>query len=197
MSEINKKLATIQKNLKAPKNQRNSFGNYNYRSCEEVLEAVKPLLGDLTLTISDRIIRKGDRYYVEATVTLSDGKEKIEVTALAREEAEKKGMSESQITGSASSYARKYALNGIFAIDDAKDADTMDNRSIIKPPKATPTVGEISNQDIEDVFGKVCPDCGKEMQKRTAKTGKSAGREFFGCSGYPACKKTVAINDPF
>jgi hypothetical protein len=120
-------LAKIQAELKAPKNQKNSFGGYNYRSCEDILEAVKPLLKkhDACLTISDIIEEIGGRIYVKATVKFEgqDGCH-AEVTAYAREAETKKGMDESQITGAASSYARKYALNGLFLIDDTKDADT-------------------------------------------------------------------------
>jgi hypothetical protein len=120
-------LAEIQKKLKAPKNQHNNFGNYNYRSCEDILEAVKPLLDDMWLTINDEIVPVGNRYYIKATATLHGTDTEISVSAYAREEETKKGMDASQITGSASSYARKYALNGLFLIDDTKDADTRDN----------------------------------------------------------------------
>ena len=134
------KLTEIQQQLKAPKGQRNDFGKYNYRSCEDILEAVKPLLNGCQLTISDEVRFLGDRYYIEATVVFKDGDEKTIVKASAREQESRKGMDASQITGSASSYARKYALNGLFLIDDTKDADTMDNT---KPttkdnPKAGP-----------------------------------------------------------
>jgi hypothetical protein len=126
----------IQAKLHAPKNQHNSFGNYNYRSCEDILEAVKPLLHELDwyLTISDEIINHGDRFYVEATVTVFNEEGTIVRSAkgIAREQETKKGMDAAQITGAASSYARKYALNGLFAIDDTKDADTMDNRESAK-----------------------------------------------------------------
>nr|WP_272929978.1 ERF family protein [Escherichia coli] len=115
---------TIQQTLNAPKNQRNNFGGYNYRSAEDILEAVKPLLQNITLTVSDEIVLIGNRYYVKATATLSDGEDEISVTAYAREEESKKGMDASQLTGATSSYARKYALNGLFCIDDAKDPDT-------------------------------------------------------------------------
>lgn len=120
------KLISIQKELKVPKSQRNTFGNYNYRNCEDILEAVKPLLAkhECVLTLSDSIEAVGSRYYVKATARVTDGKDSIEVTAYAREAETKKGMDDSQITGSTSSYARKYALNGLFAIDDTKDADT-------------------------------------------------------------------------
>jgi len=121
------KLHEIQTQLKAPKNQFNSFGKYNYRSCEDILEAVKPLLNGLVLLLSDDIIQIGDRYYVKATATLTDGKDTISNPAHAREEADKKGMDASQLTGATSSYARKYALAGLFLLDDNKDADTQDN----------------------------------------------------------------------
>ncbi|AEE56287.1 DNA single-strand annealing protein [Escherichia coli UMNK88] len=123
-TELHKKLWTIQQTLNAPKNQRNNFGGYNYRSAEDILEAVKPLLQNITLTVSDEIVLIGNRYYVKATATLSDGEDEISVTAYAREEESKKGMDASQLTGATSSYARKYALNGLFCIDDAKDPDT-------------------------------------------------------------------------
>nr|DAP67088.1 MAG TPA: ERF superfamily protein [Caudoviricetes sp.] len=127
-NKIITKLATIQKKLKAPKNQFNKFGNYKYRSCEDILESLKGLLEktETSLKISDELVLLGDRFYVKATATLYDleSTEKIENTAYAREEETKKGMDGSQITGTASSYARKYALNGLFLIDDTKDADT-------------------------------------------------------------------------
>lgn len=127
MNELNKRLAEIQQNLKAPKKEFNKFGGYNYRSCEDILEAVKPLLNDTTLLIWDEIVSVGDRYYVKATAELYDGENSIKSVAYAREAEKKTGMDEAQITGAASSYARKYALNGLFAIDDTKDADTKDN----------------------------------------------------------------------
>lgn len=119
------KLLIIQSELKAPKNQRNSFGQYNYRSCEDILEALKPLLlaNKCTLTLNDELILIGERYYIKATATLTDGAKSIQVNAFAREEETKKGMDGSQITGASSSYARKYALNALFLIDDQKDSD--------------------------------------------------------------------------
>lgn len=126
---VYEKLIKVQKELKAPKNQRNSFGNYNYRSCEDILEALKPVLAEngATVFISDKPIVKENLWsYIESTVTFVDieSGESVTVTAFARESESKKGMDVSQITGSASSYARKYALNGLFLIDDTKDADT-------------------------------------------------------------------------
>jgi hypothetical protein len=120
-------LKKIQKELKAPKNQYNAFGKYKYRSCEDILEAVKPLLNNATLVINDEMVVIGERYYIKATATLTEADKSISATAYAREPEEKKGMDEAQITGATSSYARKYALNGLFLIDDTKDADTMDN----------------------------------------------------------------------
>ena len=137
---IQEKLTTIQLELKAPKSKRNNFGNYNYRSCEDILEAVKPLLAAnmCSLTLDDDVLCIGDRVYVKATATLTDHAEgaTISTNAFAREAETKKGMDESQITGTASSYARKYALNGLFAIDDTKDADTDEYQGREAPRQA-------------------------------------------------------------
>lgn len=131
-----KVLQKIQQELKANKGQYNEFGKYAYRSCEDILEAAKPVLAkyDAAITLSDDIVLIGDRYYVKATATLTIAVNNTKAmtfttTAFAREAVARKGMDESQITGSASSYARKYALSGLFALDDTKDADTMDNRA--------------------------------------------------------------------
>lgn len=121
-----KKLMRIQSDLKAPKGQKNAFGGYKYRSCEDILEAVKPLLRreEMILIISDEIVSVEGRVYIKATATVSDGITFMKAEALAREADTKKGMDPSQVTGATSSYARKYALNGLFCIDDTKDADT-------------------------------------------------------------------------
>lgn len=126
---IYEKLLNVQTELKAPKGQYNNFGKYKYRSCEDILEALKPVLekNKLTMYISDDIVVINERYYVKATVYLINSEkmgETIQVSALAREEETKKGMDGSQITGASSSYARKYALNGMFMIDDTKDSDS-------------------------------------------------------------------------
>ena len=144
---ITDKLLEVQAALVAPKGQTNTFGKYKYRSCEDILEALKPLLkkAGLTLVISDEIVLVGGvsepaRFYVKATVKIADAENTMEVTAYAREAAEKKGMDAAQITGAASSYARKYALNGMFLIDDTRDADTMDNSAAeTKTPAKTTT----------------------------------------------------------
>ncbi len=119
-------LINIQSRLKAPKDLRNKFGGYNYRSAESILEAVKPLLKEFgcQLTISDDIISAEGRVYIKATATICDGKDSVSVSGFAREEESKKGMDSAQLTGATSSYARKYALNGLFCIDDNKDPDT-------------------------------------------------------------------------
>jgi hypothetical protein len=132
------KLAYCQSALKAPKDLKNNFGNYNYRSCESILEALKPILKevDALLTMSDKMVAVGERVYVETTITFqgtTSEEEPIIVTASAREAVAKKGMDDAQITGAASSYTRKYGLNAMFLIDDTKDADTMDN----SPEKVT------------------------------------------------------------
>ena len=124
---VYKKLIEVQTKLKAPKNQYNSFGKYSYRNCEDILEALKPILHEVgaTIIISDEVVSVNERYYVKATVKFIDTEtgEVVEASANAREEDNKKGMDSSQFTGSTSSYARKYALNGLFAIDDTKDSD--------------------------------------------------------------------------
>ena len=136
------KLLRVQAELKANKSQFNKFGNYNYRSCEDILEAVKPLLNreGLLMTISDEVVNILDRVYVMAHVVITDGNTKMEVSALAREPVEQKGMRSAQITGSASSYARKYALSGMYLIDDTKDDDTKDNSNHTAPTSKTEQV---------------------------------------------------------
>ena len=152
MKELTKRLSKIQKELKAPKNQKNNFGKYNYRSCEDILEAVKNLLLDDVIIITDEIKQVGDRVYVKATAKFTDGESEIISTAYARESLTKKGMDESQITGSTSSYARKYALNGLLLIDDSKDSDSNDNtpkESVASPvkPKELPILDDKTLED--------------------------------------------------
>jgi hypothetical protein len=161
MSDLTRKLASIQQTLKAPKSQVNTFATYKYRSCEDILEAVKPLLNDLVLTISDDIVEVGGRVYVKATVSINSGSGSVSTTAFARESLSKKGMDDSQITGSASSYARKYALNGLFCIDDTKDADATnqhDKPSVIDESQLAVIYDLIEKTDTEikkfcDAFG--------------------------------------------
>lgn len=183
-------LKRIQKELKAPKGQHNSFGNYNYRSCEDILEAVKPLLNGAILTLSDEIVLIGDRFYVKATATITENDKSMSATAYARESLDKKGMDSAQITGAASSYARKYCLNGLFCIDDTKDADTMAHEE-----KSQPRAISATSKPIVHNSNDVICSCGAKMQKKTAKTGKYAGREFYGCSDYPNCKEMKKIEE--
>jgi hypothetical protein len=147
------KLSEIQQKLKAPKSQFNKFGGYEYRSCEDILTALKPLLGGAVILLADEIVQIGERYYVKATATLREGEEVITTTAFAREEEIKKGMSSDQVTGSASSYARKYALNGLFAIDDTKDSDTTNTHDKPSPsqpvPAQQPTQAPVPQQHSE------------------------------------------------
>jgi DNA-directed RNA polymerase subunit RPC12/RpoP len=171
-------LTQIQTKLKAPKGQYNSFGKYNYRSCEDILEALKPVLSEhkASVILSDEIIEIGGRFYVKATATLYAGGESCSATAQAREDAEKKGMDGSQITGTASSYARKYALNGLFAIDDTKDADTGVVPQNTQPAPVLPQIPAQQEQPKEYK----CIPCGKVFEGFTDKNGKfwNAGQVY-------------------
>lgn len=152
---LTEKLIHIQKALKAPKNQYNQFGNYKYRSAEDILEAVKPLNAEhgLLLMLTDEPVMIGEWHYIKATARITDGKDSYEVTAYARESENKKGMDHSQVTGTASSYARKYALNGLYLIDDTKDADTDEYQKQSNKQKVTPItpgqIGEIKTKAFE------------------------------------------------
>lgn len=158
------KMTDIQMRLKAPKGQYNSFGKYNYRSCEDILEAVKPLLNEhkLYICISDEVVTVLSRVYVRATVTVSDGETSLTTSAYAREEESKKGMDGSQVTGASSSYARKYALNGMFAIDDNKDSDA-------------------TNTGKKEEKQYCCVSCGKPFEAFTA---KSTGKQYNAAQAY-------------
>jgi len=152
------KLTEIQKQLKAPKNQKNNFGKYKYRSCEDILEAVKPLIpDDCRLILSDSVELIGERYYVKAIANFTDGDNVTIVNAWAREAEDKKGMDVAQITGAASSYARKYALNGLFLIDDTKDADTTNNGD---PGNNNPKPEVVKTKDIELTSGQIIKTAG-------------------------------------
>lgn len=162
---VYEKLMNIQSNLKSPKSQENTFGHYKYRSCEDILEALKPLLAEVKaiLTLTDTIEHIGERFYVKATATFIDIEkgERLEVSALAREDEIQKGMSSSQVTGSVSSYARKYSLNGLFCIDDTKDADTMDNKTPTDTPKQQGNTNTPTDNTEVTVTAKMLIDMGK------------------------------------
>ena len=147
------KLMNVQNELKVPKNNKNTFGNYKFRNAEDILEALKPLLKkyNATVIITDDVVTTGNRYYIKATVKFIDTEtgETIETSALAREDETKKGMDSSQITGSTSSYARKYALNGLFAIDDTKDSDTTN-----KHLKDEPTLSDAQIKRLYTISNK-------------------------------------------
>lgn len=173
---INEKLLEIQTELKAPKSQYNSFGKYKYRNCEDILEALKPLLAKVkaAVVITDEIVNIAQRFYVKATVRLInvDNEEVIETSAYAREPENKKGLDESQITGSTSSYARKYALNAMFAIDDTKDSDyspdinskplikeknnNVSRETLIKINKSIDKYANLANKTPEEVLAVMC-----------------------------------------
>lgn len=174
------RLRQVQVQLKAPKGQRNTFGSYNYRNCEDILEAVKPLLdkADLTLVLTDEVVMVGDRYYVKAEARVWYGTDSLWVSAFAREEETKKGMDGSQITGAASSYARKYALNGLFLIDDTKDSDATNTgepkvaQAAPKQPWRNPRAGAMSMKTPEPKPDSFLDDAGVPpyLQETTAAT---------------------------
>ncbi len=168
---MSQKLSVIQGELHAPKSQYNKFGNYAYRNCEDILMALKPLLAErgCSVLLSDEILNIGDRFYIKATAEIFDGTGRIFVTAMAREEQQKKGMDAAQITGAASSYARKYALNGLFAIDDNKDPDS---HKPLEPQK------KVEKVEPEKTIDKVKSDCLTAF----AKDGNSFGLFCFGRS---------------
>ncbi|EAB7210713.1 ERF family protein [Salmonella enterica] len=169
--EFYARLAEIQEHLNAPKNQYNSFGKYKYRSCEDILEGVKPLLKGLFLSISDEVVLIGDRYYVKATATITDGENSHSASAIAREEENKKGMDAAQVTGATSSYARKYCLNGLFGIDDSKDADTDEHKQQQNAAPAKQTKSSPSSHAPEQVL-KAFTEAA--MQKNTVEELKQA-----------------------
>lgn len=179
MSDFLKRVGMAQAELKAPKNQYNSFGKYNYRSCEDILEAAKPINKKygLVLLLTDKPVCIGQRYYIEATARLYDieSEQFIEATASARESDTKKGMDDSQVTGTASSYARKYALNGLYNIDDTKDADTDAYK---KQTTNTTSAPEYK-----------CGDCGKPFE---AFRDPTSGKTFTSAEVFQMAKKRNA-----
>ena len=166
---LTQKLLNVQRDLKAPKGQYNSFGKYKYRSAEDILEAVKPInvRNGILLTITDEPILIGEWHYIKASATVTDGVDNLTVTAYARESETKKGQDLSQITGTASSYARKYALNGLYLIDDTKDADTDEyrNQGNKAPASKSATQAEIGNLKKEVIaFSNLMKEQGKDVK---------------------------------
>lgn len=182
MSSLHEKLINVQSELKAPKSRKNSFANYSYRNCEDILEAVKPLLKEqgLVLTVSDEIVQVGDRFYVKARATLNCEDGSVHVDAYAREPEEKRGSDASQITGAASSYARKYALNGLFLIDDNQDADSQDNREQPKAkPKPVPLASETQLSRIDNFARSLGIENVYEKAKTTRETLTASGADII------------------
>ena len=168
---VYKKLIEVQNKLKAPKSQYNSFGKYNYRNAEDILEAVKPILENVgaTIFIKDSIELIGDRFYVKATVSFVDieSGSVIETSALARESEEKKGMDSAQVTGATSSYARKYALNGLLLIDDTKDNDHDSmHQTDNKEPKKEENKPNYDNKEKEEVIQKIVAKIGNDSERK-------------------------------
>lgn len=166
VKNIESRLLAIQSELKAPKSQYNSFGKYNYRNCEDILEAVKPLCAKhgAVLKLSDNLVQIGERYYITATAMLANienPSEIISAMAFAREEERKKGMDDSQVTGASSSYARKYALNALFCIDDTKDSDATNTGGGTKS-EAKPAENPPGKTDAPSPY--LCSDCGKSIR---------------------------------
>jgi hypothetical protein len=183
-------LHDIQTKLKVGKENTNTFGKYNYRNCSDILEAVKPLLPEgFSLLLSDEIVLIGERYYVKATAILSNGKESSVVTAFARESFDKKGMDDSQITGAASSYARKYALNGLFAIDDTKDADSMDNTDHKTAPKAVAK----SHNNVNEIFEVAIKAISNAMDAESLKSHYEAAKTM--CSNQPEADRVMKVRN--
>jgi hypothetical protein len=156
MSKATIKLQAIQSSLNAPKTLENKFGGYKYRSAESILEALKPHLEEhqAVLTLSDEIVEVGGRVYVKATATFSTDDQTITTTAFAREAESKKGMDDAQVTGACSSYARKYALNGLFCIDDTKDADATETHGKSEPV-SKPTPAPAKPTEDKEMIGKI------------------------------------------
>lgn len=173
--EFLEKVIALQNELKAPKSKFNSFGKYKYRSCEDILEAVKPLCAKygLLLTVSDELVCMGDRFYVRARAKLRDGEEH-EVCAFgyAREDEDKKGMDGAQVTGTSSSYARKYALNGLLLIDDTKDADTDEHAKEVAAKVVEPT--DVQKAALKDA----CKALGLNVADVLTKAGYKKGMTF-------------------
>lgn len=209
---IFERLAVVQKFLKAPKNKNNSFGKYNYRSCEDILESAKPILHEhgLTLFLTDEIVEISGRFYVKATATVyttDGGEERFSVSAFARESETKSGMDAAQITGAASSYARKYALNGLFCIDDTKDADSDEyaRESQARAKKTTtkkkvePAPESVSNailngtnEESADILP-ICNDCGEPITPTEKYTVARIVESTIKTFGVPCCMKCGSI----
>ena len=196
MGEVYKKLLNIQAKLKAPKGQWNEFGKYSYRSCEDILEAVKPIAAEerAVVHVTDTLQLIGDRYYIKATAILIDVETGDTITsdAYAREEETKKGMDQSQITGASSSYARKYALSGLFALDDVKDSDgTNTHDKEPQKPASSTTKPQTSSADSKNESKQRCSQCNKEIDNNVAVYSKNKYGKIL-CRD---CQKKQSVDD--
>lgn len=200
MKKIFSELSRIQQELKAPKTLFNKFGNYYYRNAEGILEAVKPMLNGLVLIINDEPVVIGDRFYIKATVTLTDGEESISAVAFAREDETKKGMDGCQITGACSSYARKYALNALLMIDDSKDSDDDSlspknpANSVKAKPEPLPEIRQEATATVSTAAAVPAPKKQTEAQKLIANAKRSIEQEFPGFDFKAERQKLIAEN---
>lgn len=198
----------IQMNLKAPKNQFNAFGKYKYRNCEDIFEGLKEvMIPHAHVTVTDEMVIVGDRYYVKATATLNWGGQTISNVSYAREPQDKKGMDESQVTGATSSYARKYALNGLFMIDDVKDADAGEQeKKEVKKPKEIPLVKEFTQEELEMLLESIekspamvdldfCKSNGRAAWKRMSETQRISVTKAIDVREVLLLAETKAVED--
>lgn len=195
-SEISliEKLVKAQTEIKAPKNQWNAFGKYKYRNAEDIQESVKPILADLglALTLSDTVVQVGERYYVQSTASVSDGIGELRVTAFAREDESRKGMTESQVTGCASSYARKYALGGLFLLDDTKDDDPEQQTAQATPKPAVQKPTTTPQQEKLEALLRIEKQFAKTLQRWCELNGSDFKRMGAGVKSRPDFERSIS-----
>lgn len=194
-SEISliEKLVKAQIEIKAPKNQWNAFGKYKYRNAEDIQESVKPILADLglALTLSDTVVQVGERYYVQSTASVSDGIGELRVTAFAREDESRKGMTESQVTGCASSYARKYALGGLFLLDDTRDDDSEQSTTQATPKPAVQKPTTTPQQENLEALLRIEKQFAKTLQRWCELNGSDFKRMGAGVKSRPDFERSI------
>lgn len=195
-SEISliEKLVKAQTEIKAPKNQWNAFGKYKYRNAEDIQESAKPILADLglALTLSDTVVQVGERYYVQSTASVSDGIGELRVTAFAREDESRKGMTESQVTGCASSYARKYALGGLFLLDDTRDDDSEQRTAQATPKPAVQKPTTTPQQENLEALLRIEKQFSKTLQRWCELNGSDFKRMGAGVKSRPDFERSIS-----
>lgn len=195
-SEISliEKLVKAQTEIKAPKNQWNAFGKYKYRNAEDIQESAKPILADLglALTLSDTVVQVSERYYVQSTASVSDGIGELRVTAFAREDESRKGMTESQVTGCASSYARKYALGGLFLLDDTKDDDSEQQTAQATPKPAVQKPTTTPQQENLEALLRIEKQFAKTLQRWCELNGSDFKRMGAGVKSRPDFERSIS-----